>query len=99
MRLLRERSGLDGNRGTPGVGDEPTPEDPTRTSTAGEEAAEASPEDVDPIPATDAPDTVRCRACGTANGAEYRFCRACVSELPGAGFALEPTIDASPRPF
>jgi len=29
-------------------------------------------------------DRVGCRECGTANQAEYTFCRACVEQLPGA---------------
>lgn len=27
--------------------------------------------------------TVECPECGTENHAEYRFCRACIDELPG----------------
>lgn len=66
---------------------------------SGEGSTEADPESVEPLPRTDASDTVVCQGCGVTNGAEYRFCRACVSELPGTGFALEPTSDANPRPF
>lgn len=38
---------------------------------------------------TDAPDAdhgdgaVTCRSCGARNDAEYRYCRECVTELPG----------------
>lgn len=32
---------------------------------------------------TDGRDTVACPACDTENDADYRYCRACVAELPG----------------
>lgn len=32
----------------------------------------------------DAGSTVQCHECETVNEAGYRFCRACVAELPGA---------------
>lgn len=28
---------------------------------------------------------VVCESCGTVNDADYRYCRACTDELPGAG--------------
>jgi hypothetical protein len=28
--------------------------------------------------------TVQCRECGATNSAEYRYCRACIGELPTA---------------
>jgi len=34
--------------------------------------------------------TVQCRECGATNETEYRYCRACVSELP-AGVSLTTT--------
>ncbi|MDH5020912.1 zinc ribbon domain-containing protein [Halobacterium rubrum] len=30
-------------------------------------------------------DGVECPRCGTENDPEYRFCRSCVAQLPGAG--------------
>lgn len=32
-------------------------------------------------------DTVRCRECGAENRRQFRFCRNCVTELPGASLA------------
>lgn len=37
--------------------------------------------------ATSAGDAVACPACGAENDTEYRFCRACVEELPGGSTA------------
>lgn len=34
-------------------------------------------------PAGSGEDVVDCRSCGAENEASYRFCRRCVSELPG----------------
>lgn len=111
LRVLRYRTGLGGKRGPSGAWGGSPPEDPNGASRAGEtagkeawessgeESTEAGPENVEPLPGTDASETVVCQGCGVANGAEYRFCRACVSELPGTGFALEPPSDANPRPF
>ncbi|MFB6303454.1 MAG: zinc ribbon domain-containing protein [Haloferacaceae archaeon] len=47
------------------------------------DAADAGPVDPDA-------GVVRCPDCGTANDLGYRFCRACVAELPGAVRAGRP---------
>lgn len=41
-----------------------------------------SSESIDPETVEDG--AVRCNYCGVENAVEYRFCRRCVTELPGA---------------
>lgn len=40
---------------------------------------------------------IRCRDCGTENEAGYRFCRSCVTELPGSTDIMIQPPDSSGR--
>jgi len=42
-------------------------------------------------------DGIRCRECGATNEPEYRYCRGCAVELPGANSLRSPSSGPSGR--